>query len=70
MKKKNNELSEMFDRLIISPCKTCYKRDSCFIKPINGICVGYEAGTPWSEIYTKMEDLNRTSAFHKIRELD
>jgi hypothetical protein len=51
MKKDNTKLSEMLDRQTISPCKTCYKRDSCFIKPFEGQCVGYEAGTPWTETY-------------------
>lgn len=50
-KKAKKELSEYFDRNEISPCKTCYKRDSCFIRPNNGFCSGHEAGTPWSETF-------------------
>lgn len=55
-KTPKSELADLYDRESMSPCKTCYKRDSCFIMPRNGICVSHEAGTPWSETYSKMNE--------------
>lgn len=69
-KAPKSELADLYDRESMNPCKTCYKRDSCFTMPRNGNCVSYEAGTPWSVEYARMEDLNRIPAFHEVREQD
>ena len=51
VKKDKTDLSQYFDRETATPCKTCYKRDSCFIRPHKGFCAGHEPGVPWSETF-------------------
>lgn len=36
------------------PCDKCRKRDSCYINPYKNMCVGFEAGTPWSIQFEKI----------------
>lgn len=36
------------NRETASPCKSCRKRCSCFIRPRDGYCMGFEPGEPWS----------------------
>ena len=35
------------ERELISPCKKCRKRDSCFLKVKDGKCVAFEAREPF-----------------------
>ena len=35
------------DRLHITPCNKCRKRESCLIKPKGDTCLGLEIGEPW-----------------------
>ena len=50
---KEVEYKPTINRECIDPCKNCRKRDSCFIKPWQGKCTGFETGVPWSIKYNQ-----------------
>ena len=47
-KKDSKRIPTEDERNHIHPCKTCRKKDSCFIRPVSGRCTGWDEGPTWS----------------------
>ena len=50
------ELDKVIDRESAFPCRLCRKRDSCIVRPYDGRCTGLDKGTPWSVLYSAMQN--------------
>ena len=48
------KLEKLVDKNTAFPCRKCRKRDSCFIQPKDGKCLGLEEGIPWSVEFNRM----------------